>query len=372
MRIGVEASSYYKNIAGTGVYIRSIVEILLRKKENKEIILFSNGRQSGLDLAKKRNMFKRLFNALKDIIWVQIGLPYNLIKNNIDILFCPAYIAPVLSPRPTVVTIHDASFLRYPNTCDKLFRLYLKILLPFIKRRADVILTDSFFSKNEIVELLKISPEKVQVVYCGCNKNFRIIDDIIEIDRMRLKYNLPKNFILHVGTLEPRKNITTLVLAFNLLKKKELIEHKLIICGNRGWYYDDIYNKVRELKLEKEVVFTGYIPNEDLPFLYNMADVFVLPSLYEGFGLPVLEAMACGCPVVSSNTSSIPEVVGDAGILVDPYNIDEIANGILKIIKDEELRNDLIKRGVEQSKMFSWENTAKQILDIFEETLHKH
>jgi glycosyltransferase involved in cell wall biosynthesis len=371
MRIGVEASSYYKNIAGTGVYIRSIIEILLRKKENKEIILFSNGRQSGLDLAKKRNMFKRLFNALKDIIWVQIGLPYNLIKNNIDILFCPAYIAPVLSPRPTVVTIHDASFLRYPNTCDKLFRLYLKILLPFIKRRVDVILTDSFFSKDEIIALLKVPPERVQVVYCGCSKNFIVINDMIAIDNIRTKYNLPKNFILHVGTLEPRKNITALVLAFNLLKKKELIEHKLIICGSRGWYYDGIYNKVRELKLEKEVVFTGYIPDDDLPFLYNMADVFVFPSLYEGFGLPVLEAMACGCSVVTSSVSSLPEVVGNAGILVDPLNIDEMAEGILRIINDKSLKEDLIRKGIERVKMFSWENTAKQILDIFEETLDK-
>ena len=364
MRIGVEANAYYKNIAGTGMYSRNIVNIW--RKEGKEIFLFVNKRQSIMDLAKKKNIFTRLLNGIKDILWMQIILPIVLKKNKIDILFCPAFISPMFSTCPTIVTIHDMSFLRYPETCDRLFGFYLKILLFLTKKRINIFLTDSDFSKKEIHRLLKVPQEKIKIVYAGCDKKFKIIKNLNKIRKVKKQYGINQRFILNVGTLEPRKNIITLIMAFDILKKKELIEHKLVLCGGKGWYYDNILRKIRELKIENEIIFTGYVPDDDLPLLYNAAELFVYPSLYEGFGLPVLEAMSCGCPVVTSNVSSLPEIVGNAGILVDPLDVEDLAQTMLKVLKDRDLRKDLVKRGLEQAKVFSWGKAAKETFKLLE------
>ena len=364
MRIGVEANTYYKNLAGSGVYARNIINIW--RKEGKEILLFASRRQSNMDLAKKKNIFIRLLNGIKDILWMQIILPIKLKKNKVDVFFCPAFISPIFSTCPVVVTLLDMCFLRYAWTCDKLYNSYLKLLLHFTKKRICMIVTISDFSKKEINELLKVHQEKIKVIYLGCGKEFRIINELEKIKNVKNKYGINQRFILNVGTLEPRKNITTLILAFDTLKKKKLIEHKLVLCGGKGWYYDDIFRKIEDLRLNKEVIFTGYVPENDLPFLYNAADVFVYPSLYEGFGLPVLEAMSCGCPVVTSNVSSIPEVVGNAGILVNPSSFEELAQAILKVVKDRELREDLVKKGLKRAKIFSWEKAAKETFIVLE------
>jgi len=366
MRIGIEANAYYKNLVGSGVYARNIINIWRKEKTNKEIVLFANKRRSEMDLVKKKNILARLLNGIRDILWIQIVLPTMLKKNKIDILFCPAFVSPIFSTCPTIVTIHDMGLLRYPETCDKLSRFYFRTLLFLTKKRINMILTDSDFSKNEISRLLKVPLQKIEVIYAGCDKKFKIIDDLERIKKVKNKYDIHQRFILNVGTLEPRKNIVTLILAFNILKKKELIEHKLVLCGGKGWYYDDIFRKVKKLKLEKEILFTGYVPEDDLPFLYNGAEVFVYPSLYEGFGLPPLEAMSCGCPVVTSNVSALPEIIGDGGILVNPLNTEELAQAILKVIKDRDLRRGLVKRGLERVKMYSWEKTAKEIFTLLD------
>lgn len=365
MRIGIEATAYYKNIAGSGVYARNIINIWKKKEGNKNtIFLFSSKRPSEIDLGKKKNIFARLINGIKDILWMQIVLPIKLKKNNVDILFCPTFLGPIFSHCPTIVTILDMSFIRYPQTLDRLFLFYVKILLPLIKKRANVILTISEFSKMEIIKLLKVPKEKIKVIYGGCDEKFNVISDEVGINKVKNKYKLSQKFILNVGTLEPRKNITSLIAAFNELKKKQLIDHKLVLCGPKGWHYKDIFKKIKELKLENEIIFLGFIPEEDLPFLYNVAQVFVYPSLYEGFGLPVLEAMSCGCPVITSNVSSLPEIVGNSAILVDSLNTEELEQAILKVIKNKDLRKDLIKKGIERSKMFSWEKAAEDAFAI--------
>jgi len=173
-------------------------------------------------------------------------------------------------------------------------------------------------------------------------------------------------YILYLGTLEPRKNVERLIEAFIQLKKKQINE-KLLISGIKGWDYQSIFDKVASLGVEKEIIFSGFIPNELIPFLYNGASAFVYPSLYEGFGLPVLEAMACGVPVVTSNVSSLPEVAGDAAILINPYSVDELADGIWRILSDEELRNQCIEKGIERAKSFTWERCAMETMKAFNE-----
>ena len=371
MRIGIEASAYYKNIAGTGVCLRNIVNTWEEDLGNEYLLfLFSSKRPSVLDLHQKRNVLFRIINGMKEVFWMQVILPLQLKRNRIDILFSPSFLTPIFSRCPNVVTFLDMSFIRYPENVDKLFLFHMRTLLPMIKKKANAILTISEFSKEEIVERLKVPEEKVHVVRLACDDRYQVIDDKNQILRISEKYGLSDPFILNVGTLEPRKNITTLISAFGNLKRRNLIDKKLVLCGPRGWYYKSIFEKIEELKLEKDVILLGYVPDEDLPSLYNAAHMFVYPSYYEGFGLPVLEAMSCGCPVITSNTSALPELVGNAGILIDPTQTEELEHAILRLNNEDDLRKNLGQRGLEQAKLFSRRETAKKTLAILENVFH--
>jgi glycosyltransferase involved in cell wall biosynthesis len=229
-----------------------------------------------------------------------------------------------------------------------------------------MVIVPSQSTKTDVMRLYGVNPEKIAVIYEGYDEEvYKPQDNLAPIEEVKREYNISGKYILYVGTLEPRKNIPRLVEAFHSLKKGE-VEHKLVVAGKLGWLYKDIFTTVTKLNLENEVIFTGYIPQKELPILMGGAEVFAYPSLYEGFGLPPLEAMACGTPVIASNTSSLPEVIGDAGILVDPYNSKEIAQAMYRLISDEGLRQQMHQRGLNRAKMFSWEKTAQQTLKVFE------
>jgi len=360
MRIGVEANSYYKNNAGTGVYVRNIVDLIKEKYPEHEIVLFANSRKSELDLSKKSTI-RRIFNGMYDIVWMQFILPLRLWLKNVDVLLCPAYLCPIYSPCPIIISILDMSFMRYPEICDKLFRLYVRIVLKIVKNRVNRILTISLFSKNEIIEIFKVCVEKIVVTYLAC-ENISIVK--INNDLLRNTYKIDSNFILFVSTLEPRKNLLVLIEAFSILKRSGNIKQKLVICGSKGWYYEEIFTKIKEFNLQNDIIFTGYVPREYLLMLYSSADLFVYPSLYEGFGLPVLEAMACGCPVIASQTSSLPEVAGDAAILFNPNDKNELATKILEVIENIELRKELVRKGYNQIKKFSWNTTVEETMKV--------
>lgn len=362
--VGVEANAYYKNSAGTGVYIRSLVSVWQKNNPDVQLLLYAHNRPSQMDLGKKKNVLKRILNGFRDIFWMQIILPIKLIRDRVDVLFCPAFLGPVFSPCPKVINILDLSFIRYPQVIDRLYRFFLKCQLPLVISNANVILGISELSKKEIVELFKISPEKVKVTYLACGPEYKVIEDPQQIENIKKKYSLPEKFIIHVGTLEPRKNIPNLISAFGILKKNNLFEHKLAIVGGRGWYYEKIFEKVTELKLEKEVIFTGFVPEKDLPLLYNAADVFVFPSIYEAFSMPILEAMACGCPVICSRAASLPEIGGEAAVYFNPQNPEEIAAAILKVVSNENLKKELSLKGLAQAQKFSWEKAAAETLKV--------
>lgn len=370
MNIGIEANSYYKNTAGSGVFTRNIIDELKKFDNEARVFLFANNRHSEMDITKKKNIFRRIYNGIYDIFWMQVLLPIKLKQNKIDVLYCPAYLGPIFAPCPVVLTLFDMNYKRYPQTCDFMFRKYLQFLLPITKKSAKKIITISEFSKSEIVSLLNIDPSKIEIILLGAHEKFRCNKNQIEIEKVKTKYGISGDFILTVGTLEPRKNMAKLVDAFNIIKKDLNIKHKLVICGGKGWYYDNIFTTIKDNGLEKEIVFTGYVDDEDLPVLYSAADIFAFPSIYEGFGLPVLEAMSCGCPVVASNTSSIPEVTGDAAVLVTPFDSNDIAKGLLQVINNMDFKNELIKKGLERSKIFSWHSAAKKLLNIFKTTIN--
>jgi glycosyltransferase involved in cell wall biosynthesis len=213
--------------------------------------------------------------------------------------------------------------------------------------------------------LLDVEPNRVAVVYGGVDSGFHPIEDEATLQAARVKYGLFSPFILYVGTIEPRKNLGRLLRAYTRLRAKYKTPHRLVVAGGLGWLYQDVLREIDELASEHEVIFLGRVPDEDLPTLYSLADVFAFPSLYEGFGLPPLEAMACGVPVVCSNTSSLPEVVGDAGILVSPYDIDALSEAIAGLLEDPARRSELAARGRERARLFTWERSARQLLAIY-------
>lgn len=280
-------------------------------------------------------------------------LPAQLFFDKPDVFFSPVSILGLPYPARTVLTTHD------------LFSVSMR-QFSFLAKHAGAIIAVSHFVKNELVRLLKTKPEKIYVIYEGYDPDtFKPEVDKQKLNMIKQKYNIDSNYILNVAVLEPRKNIPRLIEAFNRLNKQVPNCLKLVITGEKGWDYEGIFRTVRQSGLEDKVIFTGFVPQKDLPVLMSGAEVFVFPSLQEGFGLPPLEAMACGTPVITSNTSSLPEVIGDAGILVDPYNINEIVEAMYQVISNIELRERMRYKGLERVKMFSWEKAAKETIDVF-------
>ncbi len=280
------------------------------------------------------------------------------------------YIIPPFVHGKKVVTIHDMVIKAYPETVRFRTKQLLNSGMKKSMRRADVIITDSEFSRSEIIKYYPKYKEKIEVVYCGVNtEKFYPVNDPERIEKVKDTLGIQGDYYLYLGTIEPRKNLERLIEAYSILKKKNNDVPLLVMAGGKGWLNSSIYGKVKELGLEESVIFTKYIPDEDLCPLINGASAFVFPSIYEGFGMPPLEAMACGVPVVSSGEASLPEVVGDCAVIVDAYSPESIADGMLKIWSDKDLACDLRKRGPVRAAEFSWEKSAEKLHEIYKAVL---
>jgi len=283
----------------------------------------------------------------------------------VDIVHCLGSFVPKVRCARLVVTVFDLSSVLFQtfHTTFVTREAYLQAKL--VTKRANKIITISHNSKRDIIRLLCVPEDKVVVIPLAAGESYKRVTEFKSIERFKDRYNLDK-YILYVGTLEPRKNIINLLKAYSRLIKKvpELNDH-LVIVGKKGWLYTGIFEEVKNLRIEDKVIFTGYVPNEDLVLFYNCADLFVYPSFYEGFGIPVLEAMSCGTPVITSNISSLPEVAGDAAILVDPKSVEEIANAMYKVLVDVNLREEMIEKGLKQAAQFSWKKTAQETLAVY-------
>lgn len=299
--------------------------------------------------------------------WVLTGLSKRLFfgKPKIDVLFSPSHYTPLLSRVPSVIYIMDLSFERFGTDYFTSVDLnQLKKWTPLAAKKAKKVLTISQFSKSEIIDLYHIHPEKIEVVYPGFNKDlFHAKIPLSKQNQIKRKYQLGGSYLLYVGTLQPRKNLSRLIKAFSELDRPRL---KLVIGGKKGWFYEQIFDQAKDLKIEDRIIFTGFIPNEDLPGLIRSSRAYVLPSLYEGFGMPPIEAQAVGVPVVVSNVSSLPEVVGDSGIYInDPRSVPSIKNALETVLAlSPEKRAEIIVRGKENAKRFGWGTSAQQILKI--------
>jgi len=261
------------------------------------------------------------------------------------------------------------NYFFFPEDWSKLALWALKILVPLSARRSCEIIALSQSSKRHIMKALNISEDKINVTYMGVDKIFHPYHKRREILELKNGIGIKGNFILSVANFHPHKNLGRLLQAYHILRKDKGITYQLLLAGNPGRGHSELVRTVRKLGMGQEVIFAGYIPHHQMPLVYQAADLFVFPSLYEGFGLPILESMACGTPVVSSNAASLPEVVGRAGILVNPHDADEMAGTMYRILSDKSLAQDLIKKGLKQSKRFSWVQTAKETLAIYEKAV---
>ncbi len=287
----------------------------------------------------------------------------NFLTKDAHVILSTDFVLPT-SKKPSVLTVQDLAFLRYPEFYTWKNKTYMKSVASFSIKNADALITTSENTRKDLIDLLMVKEDKIFVIYPGVDSTFKPAS-AQDKEKVKKKFGLPQNYILAVGTLEPRKNLSCLLKAFALLKKKSDFDFKLVIVGEEGWLYKRIFNDIKKQDLEKETIFTGFIQDKDLPAIYSGASVFVYPSLYEGFGLPALEAMACGAPVVCSNTSSLPEVVGKAALKANPEKPEEFANAISKIVSDTNLAKELSKMGYERAKQFSWEKTAKETLSVY-------
>ncbi|MBI4492450.1 MAG: glycosyltransferase family 4 protein [Chloroflexi bacterium] len=302
------------------------------------------------------------------ILWEQLAQPALLRRSGVDLLHSTAYVSPLLWRGPSVLTVCDLSFIRYPEVFNRANRAYLGLLTRLSARRASRVLTISEHTRQDVVRLLGVPPERVATTYCGVDESFRPLDPD-QVAAYRAQRGLPARYVLYLGTLEPRKNVLTLLRAFARLRSSKAIPHTLVLAGAPGWQYQGLYERVSALGIESDVRFLGFVPSAEQTLCYNAADLFVYPSLYEGFGLPVLEAMACGLPVVSSNAASLPEVVGRAGLQVAPLDAAALAEAMGQVLSDANLHNTLRRAGLDQARRFSWSSMAVQTLQVYDQAL---
>jgi glycosyltransferase involved in cell wall biosynthesis len=372
LRVGIDYTAAVHQQAGIGRYTRGLVEALAKLGSEHEYVLFMAGGETQIPDFRMPDNFRTRRVPLSDrfmtIIWhrLRLPLPVDLFTGPLDVFHSPDYVLPPLRQGRKVVTIHDLSFLRYPEGAEPSLRQYLSRAVPSAVRRADLVLADSENTKRDIIELLGVAAGKVEVLYPGVDERFRPLEDEELLGGVSELYGLSSPFILSVGTLEPRKNLSLLFDAYVALRAAADISHKLVIVGGKGWLYEGIFDRVQELSLEEDVIFLGFVAEKNLPALYNLADVFVFPSLYEGFGLPPLEAMACGTPIIASQSSSLPEVVGGAGLMVSSEDSKALAQAMKTVLDDPALREDLAKKGLQQARKFTWPTAAQKLVTIYE------
>lgn len=314
------------------------------------------------DMPKEKEGWKYKIIKPKKL-WTQLGLPFNLFLSSPrpDVFFTPTHYAPRFCPVPTAISIMDLSYIYFPQLFKKSDLYQLKNWTYYSVKKAKTVFTISKSSKNDIIKEYKIPENKVVVTYPGI-KVSSIKNQVLSMDIIKEKYGIEGKYILFVGTLQPRKNITKLIEAFSKLKT----DLKLVIIGKKGWLFEEILEAPEKFGVENRVKFLNFVPDEDLADFYSNAICFVLPSLYEGFGLPVVEAMKYGCPVITSNISSLPEAGGDAALYFDPQDADDIAAKIEQVISSEKIRKEMIEKGYNQVKKFSWKKTAEETLKELE------
>lgn len=357
MRIGIVA--ILGTIGGPRDLVINQIKVLSKEDTQNTYVIFCDTKEPIKDISNIKIIEVKPYSNILSLWWEQVAVPLAVRRERIDVVYHSKNVVPLMRFAKYMVYIHDMAPFLMEETFSPLRRLYIKLNIPLAAKLSDKIVTGSMSAKQDIIKILKVPEKKVALIYPGIGPQYQILSDKGLLERTRRNYRLPESFLLYVGTIQPRKNIASIIRALGLLKEEGIHEH-LVIVGRAGWALEEIRRLIRELGLESQVTFTSNVPDADLVSIYNLAKAFVYPSFYEGFGLAIAEAMACGVPVISSKISSIPEVVGDAGILINPYDVEELKRSIRRVIGDADLRKDMREKGLEKVKEYSWKNYAKQ------------
>ncbi|HEU5346044.1 MAG TPA: glycosyltransferase family 1 protein [Ktedonobacterales bacterium] len=371
MRILVDYTAAITQGAGIGRYTRSLVDALLRVDTGDQYTLYSAERPSGERgfprAANLRTKAGPLDNRRMTILWhrLRAPLPIQTLAGRADVLHAPDFSLPPSLGARTVVTIHDLAFMTHPECAVPSLRGYLNRVVPRAVRRADHLIAVSQRTADDLVALLGVAPKRITVIHLGVDPSVRRVEDAATLSATQARYGLRAPFALAVGTIEPRKNYARLIEAFSVARRQPGGPAQLVIAGRKGWLYDDVFQAVERLNLGDAVRFLDYVPDADLAPLYSLASVVVMPSLYEGFGIPVVEAMACGVPVIASTGGSLPEVLGGAGVLAPPDDVEALAEALTRVVSDAPLRERLIARGYERARAFDWDAAARQHVAVY-------
>ncbi len=374
-RIGIDYTAAARQRAGIGRYARELMTALLKSESVHQYVIF--GATGGLETGDWKTEIPGDCVRFRTIplsddwiarLWhrLRLPIPVETITGPLDIFYSPDFVLPpTRHATRTLLTVHDFSFLHYPEHFVPKLVSYLNQVVPRSVAQADRVLADSEATRADLINHLGTPPEKVQVLYGGVDPRFHPEPEPGEDERIRNRYGIgARPYVFSVGTIQPRKNYVRLIQAFANLPTCQLANLQLLIAGGRGWLYEDIFAEAK--KYSDCVRILGFVDDADLPALYRSAALFAFPSLYEGLGFPVLEAMACGIPAITSNVSSLPEVAGDAALLVDPLDVDDLAATMTRALEETDLRQGMIERGLVQAAKFTWERAACQLLDTFD------
>ncbi|MFH2104681.1 MAG: glycosyltransferase family 1 protein [Parcubacteria group bacterium] len=370
MKIGIDCRTIldpkHGELAGVGHYTYFLLENLLKIDSQNKYVLFFDPRIGDAKYFERKNVEIKYFpnperKKYLPVVYSHLWIARHLQKQKLDIFHSPASTVPLAYSGKSVVTIHDLAIYHKPEWFPKGQKFSTRIAVPQTIRQARKIIAVSEFTKKDIIKYFDIPDEKIVVVYNGVEK--APADNKEDVKK---KFGIEQDFIISVSTLQPRKNIEGLIKAYDSLRSSSVFKnHQLVIAGGKGWKYDEIFQLVKKLGLTKKVIFTDYISKQDKFALLKEASLLVFPSFYEGFGLSILEAMQQGTPVVTSNITSMPEVAGEAGLLVDPYKETSLARGIKKVLTDKQLQQKMIKSGLAQAKKFSWQATAERTFEVY-------
>lgn len=380
MRIGIDLTSAVTQGGGIGRYTRELVQAVTAVDSQNEYRFFSAKQPAVLPVPKSiptGSRIKYRQSPLADRwhyrLWYRLRLPIpvQLLTGQIDLFHSPDFVLPPVLPKvPTLLTVHDLSFLHYPNTFPESLVSYLNRVVPWSIQRATHILADSEATKRDLITLWQVPAEKVTVLLSGVNRSFQKVTDEARLQPVRQKYEIGNApYLLSVGTIQPRKNYQLLIRAFKNVAER--FPHNLIISGGKGWLFDEMMAEIDAQGLQGRVRFIGFVDDEDLAALYSGADLFVFPSLYEGFGLPLLEAMACGVPVVSSNASSLPEVGRNTAVYLSPHEPLSWTQKMIELLEDDAERARLSELGLAHIEQFSWQKTAVNLLNIYKKVFQE-